>query len=286
MRFGAASIAMAFLLGTLGGARAWDTLRAHNEEAAARSVVDLTARLRSMPYIEAGERTSVQVHVQFENDGPETVRIKELSILGPGYAPNSDDDKPLVVQSDSAVTRRISLDFACDEIRAATVQVRVQVETVGDSREILLPLVDDERNLARSWPLVCQPDDALWLQLLGDDANAIVKTAEGMRVPVWFESSSQPPTTITSIRAASTQLDVVADALPIEVLGGMFAYAKTFVTWRVQDCTAAATLNYDDLNVVVSGSRAGHPPTESTVALDPDLALDIAAYVRSMCSQR
>lgn len=189
------------------------------------------------------------------------------------------------IQTAVTVDPDVALDVAA--FVAATCRAAGNTAPVdGLSHEVLLPLVDEQHQLTPTRRLVCEPDDQLWLRVLGGDADAIVASSEGLRVPVWFESSSQPSTTITSIRAASTRLDVVADALPIEVLGGMLAYAWTFVTWRVQDSTAGATLDYDDLDVVVSGTRAGRPPTESTVALDPDLALDTAAYVSETCSER
>jgi hypothetical protein len=36
----------------------------------------------------------------------------------------------------------------------------------------------------------------------------------------------------------------------------------------------------------VSGSRPGEPVTETVVSLDPDLALDVAAFVAETCRDR
>jgi hypothetical protein len=87
---GSLVLVLAFLLGATVGGIGWDTWRDRQDIAAASSAVDLTARLRNVPTL-TGNDTLVQAFVLIENDGPRTVRIERISIVGPGYVPPFDD---------------------------------------------------------------------------------------------------------------------------------------------------------------------------------------------------
>ncbi|HJY26313.1 MAG TPA: hypothetical protein VJ649_11625 [Actinomycetes bacterium] len=79
-------LVVAFLLGGAAGALGWNAWQDQQDAAVAASTIDLTARLRNAPTSEEG--TLVQGYVLIENEGPETVRIEEIAIAGPGYVPS------------------------------------------------------------------------------------------------------------------------------------------------------------------------------------------------------
>ena len=107
-------LVLAFFLGAAAGGIVWDAWRDRQDSATASSTVDLTARLRNVPTLTDGD-TLVQAFVRIENDGPETVRIEQISIAGPGYIPRSNDSiAPFGVESEQSVTQRIEFDIACD----------------------------------------------------------------------------------------------------------------------------------------------------------------------------
>ena len=85
-------LVVAFLLGGAAGALGWNAWQDQQDAAVAASTIDLTARLRNAPTSEEG--TLVQGYVLIENEGPETVRIEEIAIAGPGYVPRSDSVEP------------------------------------------------------------------------------------------------------------------------------------------------------------------------------------------------
>jgi hypothetical protein len=277
-------LVLAFLVGGAVGALSWDTWQERQDAAASRAAVDLSGRLRNVT--SGDEAALLQAYVQLENDGPETIPIEQVAIAGAGYVPSSDvDTSPFTVASRQSVTRRISFDVACGESSDAPAQIRLQVRTAdGVSRQLLLPLQDEQRHLSQLRPRVCRPDAELRVMVSAGEAGTVIEQSErALRIPVLVQSYGAT-TVIASLRAVSPQLDVTAEGLPIEILGGFHAW--TFLNWRVVDCTGAPTLDFQDLGLVVSGQRRGGPVVESTVSLDPDLALDVSAFIAATCSQR
>lgn len=278
-------LALAFLLGGLAGALGWDTWQEQRAMATAKATVDLSARLRNVTT--AGESTPDQAYVQLENVGPETVRIEEMAIAGPGYVRPSDVSiPPLEIMPEQSATKRIAFDIACGDFPDVTAQVQLQVRTAdGRSRPVLLPLLDEQRHLRQTRTAVCRRETQLHVSVSGGEAGTVIEQPDRvLRVPVWIQSHSTGTTTITSIRAASPQLDATAEGLPLEILGNLYSW--TFVNWRVLDCTGATSLDFEDFGLAVSGRQADGPVLESTVPLDPDLALDVSAFVTETCSQR
>ena len=280
---GSLVLVLAFLLGATVGGIGWDTWRDRQDIAAASSAVDLTARLRNVPTL-TGNDTLVQAFVLIENDGPRTVRIERISIVGPGYVPPFDDSvAPFGVESEQAVTQRIEFDIACDDSPHVGAEVRLQVQTAdGVSHLVALPLADEQQYLWQLRPAVCRPEGgSLIVGVKGSSEGVIVDGAEPtLRLPVWLESLRDQTIVIASIAPTAEQLAITPEGLPVEIEGGRGEQAT--LIWRVIDCTGAVELDFNDLGVLVTGRVTG-PEIQTAVTVDPDVALDVVAFVAATC---
>lgn len=276
-------LVLAFLVGAAAGGIGWDAWRDRQDSAAASSAVDLTARLRNVPTL-TGDDTLAQAYVRIENDGPETVRVERISIAGPGYLPPFDDSvAPFGVESEQAVTQRVEFDIACDDSPDVGAEVRLQVQTAdGVSRSVALPLADDQQYLWQLRPAVCRPEGgSLIVGVKSSSEGDIVDGAEPtLRLPVWLESLRDQTIVIASLAPTAEQLAITPEGLPVEIEGGRGE--QVTLIWRVVDCAGAAELDFNDLGVIVTGRLTG-PEIQTAVTVDPDVALDVAAFVAATC---
>jgi hypothetical protein len=244
----------------------------------------MTARLRNVPTLTDGD-TLVQAFVRIENDGPETVRIRQISIAGPGYIPRSNDSiAPFGIESEQSVTQRIEFDIACDVSPDVGAQIGLHVQRIdGTSRTLTLPLADEQRYLWELRPAVCQPSNGV-LRVGVRDAGTPEVIVDGkpvLRLPVVIQSYVENDTVISSVTAVSVDLIVNAEGIPAEIEGRSAAPVTLLV--RINDCAVATDLDFDELGLLVTGQQRPGTDVQQPIEVDPDIALDIAAFVADTC---
>jgi hypothetical protein len=275
----------AFLVGLAVGGAGWNEWLAQREVAEGRATVSFSARVSRADATPHG----IEAYVRLANNGPAVVQLHDVRINDRAVMSSSwrEGDSIDVPAGDEA-TSKLFLQVNCRPRGAASepaLAIRVQTAD-GTMRSAELPLEDDSNRLADATAFLCpEPGDGfLPLDVAYSGPLPVVDNGgRTLQTPVSISSWMPVDVTVLEIRPATRKLSVSVEGLPLTVSTASRDRAVVTLTWHVDDCFGTEDLPFESLGFFIDAERVSGDIVTVRVLPEPDLALDVAAFVADTC---